>query len=235
MKGSKSLITGSWLAVLLTLGLAERVAATGGGLCANISNPCACIGDFNERKRCEASEACKDFIGPEQQRCEAIFLGEVIDQPPIPVDEGGLIDSGSGQPPPAPTQPPSPQLFQGLCIPGYVQIRELCINVKPRDATSFPFSHETCRLEQITGRVATYTDYLLVARNVADVSLFNPNGLWLGPDLVGDDQALVGNKDIDHPGDPDVSDFEGVGNKNENRGFRCAYDLIPVTVLPITQ
>lgn len=137
----------------------------------------------------------------------------------------GLIDSGPGQSPPAATQPRSRQLSQGRCIPGYVQIRELCINVEPRDATSFPFAHETCRLEQITGRVATYTDYLLVERSVADVFLFNPNGLWLGPDLVGDDQALVGNTDIDHSGDPDVSDFEGVGNKNENRGFRCAYDL----------
>lgn len=235
MKGSKSLIIRAWFAVLLTLGLAEQAAATGGE--PPPLGRCAFIADFNERKQCEAEEACEAFLGPTQQECEDDFLGEKPpgDEPPPPPDDSGLIPSGPGQSPPAPTQPPSPQLSQGRCIPGYVQIRELCINVLPRDATSFPFAHETCRLEQITGRVATYTDYLLVERSVADVFLFNPNGLWLGPDLVGDDQALVGNRDIDRPGDPDVSNFEGVRNKNENRGFRCAYDLIPITVLPITR
>jgi hypothetical protein len=50
-------------------------------------------------------------------------------------------------------------------------------------------------------------------------------GRWIGPDLVGDDQALCGNRSITVDGDADTGNFEGICNKANNREFWCVLDL----------
>src|SRR5207247_950541 len=119
----------------------------------------------------------------------------------------------------------SAELRQGLCAAGYAQVQEVCIhrNVvsvrQPTVGLTFPEAQLYCGGSQATARVATYADYLRVFKTISDDQSFDPEGLWLGPDLVGDDQALVGNRPIRRDNDPNENNFEGIANKNERHDF----------------
>jgi hypothetical protein len=74
--------------------------------------------------------------------------------------------------------------------------------------------------------VASYGDLYYIWNTVPPLFLlsYNPNGKWIGPDLVGDNQALIGNKDV-RPQGGNVEDFEGTGSKFDNRQYWCAHDV----------
>lgn len=204
---------------------------------------CAAITDPQQRDKCRAAEACAGFTDKALEECIAMFTSSGI-TPPRPEETGTV-------PPPAAVMgggPPaglsSSDLSQGRCITGYMQVEELCIHrnvVSIRGAApqgggrppiniaglTFPDAQIFCGGDQATGRIATYADYLKVFRTITDDQNFDPFGLWLGPTLIGDDQALIGNRSIIRDQDPNETNFEGIENKNDHRDFRCAYNLIP--------
>jgi hypothetical protein len=113
------------------------------------------------------------------------------------------------------------------CKPGYMQVStRLCITPSPQSTIGFGFDHALANCRRRGGRVATYGDlYYLYYYTDLDAS-FNPNGKWLGPDLIGDDWALCGNADVTYDNDPDINNFEGTCNKHDWwRDYWCAHDL----------
>jgi hypothetical protein len=99
-----------------------------------------------------------------------------------------------------------------------------CINTNPlAPARSFPEAAITCK--QFKGRVATYLDLFAVYVLTTLETSYNPQGRWIGPELVGDDQALCGNRSITADGDADTGNFEGLCNKADRREYWCVIDL----------
>jgi hypothetical protein len=74
--------------------------------------------------------------------------------------------------------------------------------------------------------VASYGDLYYIWKNASFIFLqpYNPNGKWIGSDLVGDNQALIGNAEV-HPPGSNVEDFEGIGSKFDVRSYWCAHDV----------
>ena len=99
----------------------------------------------------------------------------------------------------------------------------LCISLTPISARFFFVAQLTC--QNLKARIATYGDLTFVYFNSTLDALYNPNGRWIGPELIADDTALIGNRSISGNNDPDQTNFEGQSNKNANREFWCAHDL----------
>jgi hypothetical protein len=111
------------------------------------------------------------------------------------------------------------------CRPGFVTLGpRLCIDEFPQNATSFDKAMLRCRNR--FAYVASYGDLFYIWNTVPPLFLlsYNPNGKWIGPDLVGDNQALIGNKDL-RPQGGNVEDFEGTGSKFAFRSYWCAHDV----------
>lgn len=112
------------------------------------------------------------------------------------------------------------------CRPGYIQAgTRLCINEFEQNAAQFDTAMRLCRNQR--GYVASYGDLFYLYANTALDAAFNPSGKWLGPDLVGDDVALCGNRNITANGDADINSAEGFEttcNKNDSRSYWCAHD-----------
>ncbi len=108
------------------------------------------------------------------------------------------------------------------CRTGYRQAGpRLCISINVQNATRYAWAQRRCRVQR--GRMASYEDlYYLYVHSTLDAS-YNPNGRWIG-NMVADDNALCGNRQITFNGDPDRNNFEGTCNKNNNRGYWCAHD-----------
>ena len=82
--------------------------------------------------------------------------------------------------------------------------------------------------------MASYEDfYYLYIHSNLDAS-YNPNGRWIG-NMVADDNALCGNRDITFDGDPDRGNFEGTCNKTNNRPYWCAHDRAATPLLSVRQ
>lgn len=96
-------------------------------------------------------------------------------------------------------------LDRGHCHIGFVQINMLCILQNPvTESKRFVDAQNDCRSTFATARVATYADYQLVFDNINVVARFNPDGLWLGDALTGDNKALYGNEPITSDSDVDL-------------------------------
>jgi hypothetical protein len=99
----------------------------------------------------------------------------------------------------------------------------MCISSAPFSARSFSRAVLTCTSSK--ARVATYGDlFFLYKSGSVPVGSYDPLGRWIGPELVGDNQALCGNRAITSPFDPDIENFEGTCNKLINREFWCVRD-----------
>jgi hypothetical protein len=99
----------------------------------------------------------------------------------------------------------------------------ICISNSPQTSQTFQNATFLCHIQG--ARVASYED-LVFLYNVSSLEpAYSPISKWLGPGLVVDDKALCGNKDITFNGDPDINNFEGTCNKNDQRQFWCAMDL----------
>ncbi len=109
------------------------------------------------------------------------------------------------------------------CRPGYIQAGpRLCISQFEQNATRFDEAMRLCRNQ--FGYVASYGDLYYLYINTGLDAAYNPNGKWLGPDLVGDDSALCGNRDVTFNGDADERNFEGTCSKFDARSYWCAHD-----------
>ena len=108
------------------------------------------------------------------------------------------------------------------CRTGYRQAGpRLCISINVQNATRYTWAQRRCRVNR--GRMASYEDlYYLYVHSSLDAS-YNPSGRWIG-NLVADDNALCGNRQITFNGDPDRNNFEGTCNKSNNRAYWCAHD-----------
>lgn len=108
------------------------------------------------------------------------------------------------------------------CRTGYRQAGpRLCISTSLQSAARYHWAQRRCRVQR--GRVASYEDlYYLYIHSSLDSS-YNPSGRWIG-NMVADDNALCGNSSITFDGDPDIQNFEGTCNKNDNRSYWCAHD-----------
>jgi hypothetical protein len=118
------------------------------------------------------------------------------------------------------------------CPNGYRTIRfpsgtaaGICIHSTPGPVTTFQNAAFLCQLAG--AHVASAEDLSFVYTSTSLEAFYNPNGKWLGPGVVGDDQALCGNRDITFNGDPDQTNFEGPCNKSSSRQYWCAMDLLP--------
>ena len=123
-----------------------------------------------------------------------------------------------------PTQQASAVGFPtAICRVGFIQAGpRLCITQAVQNAAQFDTAMVRCRNKR--ARIATYGDlYYLYLNTTADAT-YNPNGKWLGEDLIQDDNALCGNRDITANGDSDQENFEGTCNKNDSRSYWCAHD-----------
>jgi hypothetical protein len=109
------------------------------------------------------------------------------------------------------------------CRAGFIQAGpRLCISELVQDAAEFDTAMRRCRSQR--AYVASYGDLYYLYVNTALDANYNPNGRWIGPDLVADDHAFCGNRVIDRDGDGDQENFEGVCHKNDVRGYWCAHD-----------
>ena len=109
------------------------------------------------------------------------------------------------------------------CRPGFIQAGpRLCIDRIVQQPTQFDTAMVRCRNRR--SYVASYGDLYYIYRNTGLDSLYNPNGRWIGRDLVSDDRALCGNRNITFNGDGDQENFEGTCHKNNVRGYWCAHD-----------
>jgi hypothetical protein len=126
--------------------------------------------------------------------------------------------SAAGFPKPSPCRP-------GFVSPGFGAAPRLCIDQFEQSATDFDTAMLRCRNR--LAYVASYGDlyYILKTITFPPRNLYNPNGKWIGPDLVGDNQALIGNRDIQFIFDPAVEDFESIGSKFDVRSYWCAHDV----------
>jgi hypothetical protein len=81
------------------------------------------------------------------------------------------------------------------CRPGFITFPwapRLCIDEFPQSATNFDMAMFECRRR--LAYVASYGDlYYLQWDILLIMQRYNPNGKWIGPDLVGDNKALIGN------------------------------------------
>jgi hypothetical protein len=110
------------------------------------------------------------------------------------------------------------------CPTGFRSIANLfCISNNPLTARQFPTAVFTCRVAR--ARIATYTDLFMVYFRADLIPFYNPLGRWIGPEHVGDDQAMCGNRNITAPGDADIGNFEGPCNKADTREYWCVRDL----------
>jgi hypothetical protein len=100
---------------------------------------------------------------------------------------------------------------------------ELCISRNPISARRFDVAMVTC--QNLKARVATYGDLSFIFLTSTLDGQYNPNGRYIGPDLVSDDRVLIGNRPITGNNDPDASNFEGTDSKLKPREFWCAHDL----------
>jgi hypothetical protein len=99
-----------------------------------------------------------------------------------------------------------------------------CIHTDPIfPAKSFLDAALLCTL--IKGRLATAHDLYAIYTLTTLEPLYNPQGRWIGPELVGDDQALCGNRQVTSGTDPDRVNFEGTCNKADLREYWCVRDL----------
>jgi hypothetical protein len=102
------------------------------------------------------------------------------------------------------------------CRAGFVPAGpRLCISQLVQGAARFDTAMNRCRAQR--GYVASYGDLFYLYVNTNLDATYNPNGKWIGPDLVGDDQALCGNRNITVNGDADQANFEGICNKADLR------------------
>jgi hypothetical protein len=105
------------------------------------------------------------------------------------------------------------------CRSGFRQAGpRLCISENVQAPAQFDTAMRLCRSQR--AYVASYGDlyYLYVNTNL-DAN-YNPNGRWIGPDLIADDRALCGNVNVP----PNQENFEGTCNKNDVRAYWCAHD-----------
>jgi len=110
------------------------------------------------------------------------------------------------------------------CPTGFRNIGQtLCISALPISARQFPVAVLTCKSAR--ARVATYGDLFTLYVSTELEPLYNPLSRWIGPELVGDDQALCGNRNITVNGDVDIGNFEGLCAKTDTREFWCVRDL----------
>ena len=109
------------------------------------------------------------------------------------------------------------------CPTGFRTVGQFCISALPISARQFPVAVLTCKSAR--ARVATYGDLFTLYVGTELEPLYNPMGRWIGPELVGDDQALCGNRNITVNGDTDIGNFEGLCAKTETREFWCVRDL----------
>lgn len=110
-----------------------------------------------------------------------------------------------------------------FCRPGYIPVGpRLCISQFVQSANYFDDAIVNCRNQR--GRVATYGDLYYLYRNTGLDASYNPNGKWIGEDLISDDNALCGNRDITFNGDGDQYNFEGTCHKLNVRAYWCAHD-----------
>jgi hypothetical protein len=113
--------------------------------------------------------------------------------------------------------PSCPSIFRNIA-------NLFCLNTNALfPARSFQEAAMTCK--QFKGRIATALDLFAVYTLTTLEPFYNPQGRWIGPELVGDDQALCGNRSITVDGDPDTANFEGVCNKADRREWWCVIDL----------
>ena len=111
----------------------------------------------------------------------------------------------------------------GVCRAGFIQAGpRLCISQFVQGAARFDTAMRLCRNQR--AYVASYGDLFYLYLNTNLDANYNPIGKWLGPDLVGDDQALCGNRNITVNGDADQANFEGICNKADLRTYWCAHD-----------
>jgi hypothetical protein len=111
----------------------------------------------------------------------------------------------------------------GTCRAGFIQAGpRLCISEFVQDAAQFDTAMARCRNQR--AYVASYGDLYYLYVNTALDANYNPNGRWIGPDLVADDTAFCGNRNITANGDGDQENFEGTCNKNDRRNYWCAHD-----------
>ena len=110
-----------------------------------------------------------------------------------------------------------------ICRTGFVSAGpRLCINQFVQNAAQFDTAMNNCRNQR--ARVATYGDLYYLYRNTTLDAAYSPNGKWIGEDLIADDLALCGNRDITFSGDGDQENFEGTCHKNNFRSYWCAHD-----------
>jgi hypothetical protein len=99
-----------------------------------------------------------------------------------------------------------------------------CIHTNPIfPAKSFQDAAMLCKI--LKGRLATALDLYAIYVHTDLEVFYNPQGRWIGPELVGDDQALCGNRQVTSGTDPDRVNFEGTCNKADLREYWCALDL----------
>ncbi|MGH8490163.1 MAG: hypothetical protein ACREXS_15165 [Gammaproteobacteria bacterium] len=72
--------------------------------------------------------------------------------------------------------------------------------------------------------MASYGDLFYLYQNTTLDANYDPFGKWIGSDLVGDDQPLVGNVSITFDGDLRQENFEGTAEKSQVRPYWCAHD-----------
>lgn len=126
--------------------------------------------------------------------------------------------------PAADFQPRSSGVPTPSCPTGFRNIgQSFCMSALPISARQFPVAVLTCKSAR--ARVATYGDLFTLYVGTELDPLYNPLGRWIGPELVGDDQALCGNRSITVNGDVDIGNFEGPCAKTETREFWCVRDL----------
>lgn len=108
------------------------------------------------------------------------------------------------------------------CRAGFRQAgSRLCISELVEDAETFANAAVVCRNQR--AYVCGYEElrFLYLSTNL-DAN-YNASGRWLG-DWTGDDQVTCGNRSITTDNDPDISNFEGVCDRGDLRGFWCCHD-----------
>lgn len=110
------------------------------------------------------------------------------------------------------------------CRTGFWQVGTLCIDSTIQSPDQFANVMFYCQNRR--ARVATYGDLYYVYWNAIGLRAhYNPDGKWIGPGLISDDNALCGNRVVDTNPDNDVFNFEGTCHKFDSRAYWCVHDL----------
>lgn len=117
---------------------------------------------------------------------------------------------------------PEPLFPTANCRNGFVQAGpRLCISELVQNAARYRNAARACRNQR--AQVCSYEDLTYLYYSTSLDSNYNPDGRWIG-NMVADDSVLCGNRNITTDNDPDIANFEGSCDKDNQRNYWCCHD-----------